>query len=196
MGYAYAPPRDPTTVLGRRIVAYVVDGLVVLIALAVALALSQHQRYQNAPSNACAILRARLAPGSPNVTCLNFGGHVLVWKRNAFLVGDGIAAGVGLLNLVVLQSIAGASIGKLLLGLRVVDEYGRKAGFGRVLVRWILLVIDGGIFLIGLITVVVTNPHRRIGDFAAGTYVVATASAGVPIGLAPSSRLKWLWQWR
>lgn len=183
MAYAYGPPRDPTTVLGRRFVAYLVDGLSVVIVLVVALALAKHQRYQHAPADACAILRARQDPASASVTCLHLGSHVLVWKRSAFLFADGVSTLFGIVNLVVLQAIAGASIGKLVVGLRVVDELGRKAGFGRVIVRSILLLVDG-IFFIGPTTLLATHPHRRVGDFAAGTYVVATSSAGAPIGLA------------
>ena len=78
----------------------------------------------------------------------------------------------------VLQAVTGASIGKHALGLRVVDEQGRKAGLGRTIVRWLFLIIDGGIFLIGLITALVTHPHRRVGDLVAGTYVVARRAPG------------------
>jgi hypothetical protein len=73
------------------------------------------------------------------------------------------------------------------LGLVVVDVHGDPAGFGRTIVRSLLLVLDGGIFLIGLIAVLSTRLHRRIGDLAAGTFVVAKASAGQPIAIAPST---------
>jgi hypothetical protein len=116
--------------------------------------------------------------------CIQVGSHAWLWERDAFLTAEGVVALVGFLDVVVLQASSGASLGKHMVGLRVVDERGRKAGFGRNLVRWLMLLIDGGIFLIGLITVLATRPHRRVGDLAAGTYVVAQASAGQPIGVA------------
>jgi uncharacterized RDD family membrane protein YckC len=177
-------------VLGRRISAYVIDGLLVLIATVVVLSLVRHDSYRNAPANACTILSARraaLAHASDSVMCLRLGSHAWLWKRGAFLTAVDVAALIGILNLVVLPAITGASVGKHALGLRVVDEQGRKAGLGRTIVRWLFLIIDAGIFLIGLITMLVTHPHRRVGDLAAGTYVVAKEKAGEPSAAAPST---------
>jgi hypothetical protein len=54
-------------------------------------------------------------------------------------------------------------------------------------VRWLLLFVDEFFCgLVGLITVLATHPHRRVGDMAAGTYVVSTADVGRPIVGAPS----------
>jgi len=101
--------------------------------------------------------------------CVQAGSRAWLWKRGDFLTAVDAAALIGVLNLVVLQAVAGASVGKLAFGLRVVDEQGNSAGFGRTIVRWLLLVVDGGIFLIGLITMLSTRFHRRVGDLAAGT---------------------------
>lgn len=90
-----------------------------------------------------------------------------------------------LLNMVLLQGLTGATVGKHLLGLRVVDEEGRRLGFWRQALRTILLlVVDGQIF-IGLILVCVTRGHRRLGDMAASSYVVRKESMGTPIVLPP-----------
>ena len=85
-----------------------------------------------------------------------------------------------------LQGIVGASVGKLILGLRVVNAQGETCGVGRAFVRWIFLLVDGFCFLVGLIVALATHPHRRVGDFVAGTYVVALASVGRPIASAPA----------
>jgi hypothetical protein len=49
--------------------------------------------------------------------------------------------------------------------------------------------VDGplSLFLCGLLTSLLSKGHRRLGDMAAGTYVVATSSVGQPvmIGIAP-----------
>ena len=185
MASGYVRPRDPTQVVGRRVVAYVVDGLIALIAVMFALALVHHDHYLRVPKDACPILNAQSpAPDAASGTiCVVVGDQAFVWTRGAFRTAVGAGAFVGMLDLVVVQAITGASIGKLLLGLRVVDDLGRRASLGRVLVRWLLLIVDGGIFLIGLVTALSTRSHRRVGDFVAGTYVVAAESAGRPIGV-------------
>jgi hypothetical protein len=68
-----------------------------------------------------------------------------------------------------------------MLGLRVVNGDGGVAGIGRALVRWLLLVVDSLCGVLGLIVAAVTKPHRRVGDFAAGTYVIGKDDVGRPI---------------
>ena len=83
-----------------------------------------------------------------------------------------------------LQGLAGGSPGKLLTGLRVVDEQGRRAGIGRSLVRTLLWVVDGApwiVPLVGFIVGLTATGHRRVGDMAAKTYVVARSDVGAPI---------------
>jgi uncharacterized RDD family membrane protein YckC len=79
-------------------------------------------------------------------------------------------------NLVVLQGSTGASIGKLLLDLRVVDRHLVVAGYWRCLVRTLLWVFPDSLGfcvpMVGPITALVTSHHRRLGDFAGGTMVV------------------------
>lgn len=183
MAYGYAPPRDPTEVIGRRIFAYLIDVVAVAVLGAILLGTAKHSTYTNAPSDACSILRAQ----RNNIMCVKLGSRAYVWERGALLRSYGLAALLGVLDLVVLQSATGASLGKLCLGLRVVDQQGNKAGFGRMLARWLLLiVVDAPLcFLVGLITVLVTHPHRRVGDLAAGTFVVSKSSVGQPILVAP-----------
>jgi hypothetical protein len=47
--------------------------------------------------------------------------------------------------------------------------------------RWVFLVVDLGFCLVGCFMVPATHPHRRIGDFVFGTYVVAMMSVGRPV---------------
>jgi uncharacterized RDD family membrane protein YckC len=186
MTYGYGAPRDPTDVVGRRIFAYVIDILLTLIGFVTVLSLAHYEHRTGAPGDACAILRAQSAPISGaafHATCISIGSHVWLWKRGDFLTAVGVAALIAILNIVVLQAVTGASIGKHALGLQVVDDKGKSAGFGRVVVRSLLLVVDGVIVLIGLVSVLVTHFHRRIGDFAAGTFVVGKSSVGSPVGV-------------
>ena len=77
---------------------------------------------------------------------------------------------------VVLESLFGQTLGKRLVGIRVVDLEYRQPGFGRVLVRTLLRGIDETFLcLVGLITIIFTIKKQRIGDLAAGTLVVRSA---------------------
>jgi uncharacterized RDD family membrane protein YckC len=86
----------------------------------------------------------------------------------------------------VLQGLTGATLGKLATGIRVVDNDGKIANVGRSLVRWIVFLVDGpfSLFMCGLFTSLFSKGHRRLGDMAAGTYVVDKASVGRPVAIA------------
>ena len=74
----------------------------------------------------------------------------------------------------VLESISGQTVGKRLLGIRVVRAVdGSRASVGQVVARTVLRLVDGfALYLVGLITVLATGSKRqRLGDMAAGTTV-------------------------
>ena len=77
--------------------------------------------------------------------------------------------------------MSGYSIGKAVMGLRVVKQSdGQLAGIGANGLRWLLGIIDFGPCLLpGLITGLTTKGHRRIGDMAASTLVVDKSQVGV-----------------
>jgi uncharacterized RDD family membrane protein YckC len=179
MAHRFTPGGDPTRVLGRRFVAYAIDVMLLVAVAVILLSIAPHTRYFDAPSYAC-----RRLPNPGNVTCFRIGSHAYVWNRTDFLRVPIVTALVAFLDLVVVESFAGGSIGKLFVGLRVVDRNGVKADFLRNFGRWVLLAVDGGCFLIGLVSVLATHPHRRVGDFAAGTFVVAASSVGEPVTAA------------
>jgi hypothetical protein len=68
----------------------------------------------------------------------------------------------------------GQTVGKRMYGLRVIGEDGSPATFTAVLVRNLARMIDflPGFYAVGLLTVIVTPRSQRLGDLAAGTYVV------------------------
>ena len=68
----------------------------------------------------------------------------------------------------------GQTIGKRMFGLRVISEDGAPAGFTAVLVRNLVRVVDflPSLYGIGLLSIVVTSKNQRLGDLAAGTFVV------------------------
>jgi hypothetical protein len=66
-------------------------------------------------------------------------------------------------------------------GLRVIRQDGRKAGIGWAALRFVLLFVDSlCCFLPGAILVFTTKGHRRLGDMAAGTFVVRKDQVGTP----------------
>ena len=178
LAMAYLPQRDPTEVIGRRISAFLIDTLLVSgVSVAIFAALKTHS-YTNAPTGACQQLRDN-GYSSP---CVQLGAHVYTWGGGRFALALLLSVLASLVNHVLLQGTTGATLGKMMLGLRVVDGSGRVCGVGRAIVRWLFLIVDQFFcFLVGLITMLVTRPHRRVGDMVAGTYVVSTADVGRPV---------------
>lgn len=66
----------------------------------------------------------------------------------------------------------GQTPGKKIAGIRVVRENGEPVSWMPVFLRNLLRMVDEGIFLIGLIFIVVEKSERRLGDLAAGTIVI------------------------
>jgi uncharacterized RDD family membrane protein YckC len=170
--------RDPTAVMGRRILAYIIDALITVILFAIAfIALAHRQAVPPFLDNACDAIRA-----DSNVRqCFQSGDHVYYLRAGEAAFVYLLAIGAGFLNNVVMQGVSGASVGKFITGLRVVDNNGQICGIVRAVVRWLLLIVDAFFcFLIGLITALVSKGHRRIGDMVANTYVVGARDVGVP----------------
>ena len=68
----------------------------------------------------------------------------------------------------------GQTLGKRMFGLRVIADDGAPAGFTAVLVRNLVRVVDflPGFYGVGLLAIVVSSRSQRLGDLAAGTFVV------------------------
>ena len=72
-----------------------------------------------------------------------------------------------------LEGGAGASVGKLVCGIKVVDESGAKCSYRQAVIRNILRVVDGlFVYLVGAILVWKSPKRQRLGDRAAGTVVI------------------------
>jgi uncharacterized RDD family membrane protein YckC len=76
---------------------------------------------------------------------------------------------------VVFEGLFGGTIGKLILGLRVVNRKGRSPGIGAALVRNILRIVDflPLFYVVGVIAVLASEKKQRVGDRVAGTYVIS-----------------------
>ena len=65
-----------------------------------------------------------------------------------------------------------------LLGLRIVTEWGGTPTLRMYAVRWLLMVVDGFAFgLAGLLVMLFSPRHQRVGDLVARTLVVRVTAA-------------------
>lgn len=66
----------------------------------------------------------------------------------------------------------GQTPGKRVAQIRVIEQNGQPVTWPAVIIRNLLRVIDTGLMLIGVLSIMVDNKERRFGDLAAGTVVV------------------------
>jgi uncharacterized RDD family membrane protein YckC len=145
--------RDETQVVGRRVVQYVIDYILVGII-----------------------------PGLA---------YWLLARGSGFLHGFGWALAT-LISLVVYlwywvlrpNSHQGQTFGMQLLGVRVISKGGGPASMLQYFVRAVMLIIDTFFFgLVGLITMMASRYHQRVGDHLARTLVVGAGyGASAPGG--------------
>jgi uncharacterized RDD family membrane protein YckC len=79
----------------------------------------------------------------------------------------------------------GRTLGKRLVGLRVIDERGLRVGFVQAVIRNLVRVVDflPGLYLVGGVSVLLDGRARRLGDLAAGTLVVRERARPRPASL-------------
>jgi uncharacterized RDD family membrane protein YckC len=135
--------RDETQVVGRRVVQYIIDYIL-----------------------------AGIIPGIAYWLFDRGGGflHGLGW-----LVATVIALAVYLWYWVLRpNSHQGQTFGMQLLGLRIISKSGGPASVAQYFVRGVMLIIDTLFFgLVGLITMMASRYHQRVGDHLARTLVIA-----------------------
>src|SRR5690625_857634 len=127
------------------------------------------------------------------LTIVNMGlifGLVFMMESNLLMVGDsaGWFAAIWLLALFAINFgyflvseyfFNGKTIGKNIIGIRVIQENGHSITILSAIIRNLLRVIDvlpSGYF-IGIILVFLHSKHKRLGDMAAGTVVVYERNA-------------------
>lgn len=136
---------DSTDVLGRRIGAGLIDVLVLLVLLVVV-----------------GVIFGEDETGGGSVGVTLEGVSALVFVLAAYLYYG------------ITEAMSGQTLGKRLLGIRVVKaDGGGKPGAGAIALRTILRIVDGiAFYLVGLIVILATGQRRqRVGDLAAGTTV-------------------------
>jgi uncharacterized RDD family membrane protein YckC len=171
--------RDPTRVVTRRCIAILIDALLVAVIPLVSVLVIGHARS----------VRECPDPLPKGRTCVAWKNTGILVENRAVVVFFGFLVLLYVVVFVIVQGRTGASPGKALLGLRVVRPDGTRSGVLRSLVRALCWVIDGISILlpIALWTAWFTPGHRRVGDFAAGTFVVR-AGTEHRLGAVPEPR--------
>jgi uncharacterized RDD family membrane protein YckC len=86
----------------------------------------------------------------------------------------GLLAAIQFLYFFPMEWIAGRTIGKSLVGIRVVAAHGGRAGGLRAFARNLMRIVDSfhALVVVGFVSILLTRRNQRLGDLAAGTCVV------------------------
>ncbi|WP_379967938.1 RDD family protein [Epilithonimonas sp. UC225_85] len=95
------------------------------------------------------------------------------WSLSAFILI--ITFPIHIYTLVLETIMEGQTFGKKLMKIKVVKIDGYQAGFGDYLMRWIFRLVDiySNSGIVGIITMVASKNHQRLGDIATGTAVIS-----------------------
>jgi uncharacterized RDD family membrane protein YckC len=178
VGYGIAHSK-PTDVLGRRIGAYAIDvgiGLVIFFVMFFALASTQSFDTARQATAFCDQLN-----DDPDMLCTASGTSTYVIDSTELGAIMLALSGYLIVNFVLLTGLTGFSLGKVMTGVRVVNQHtGHRCGIGRALLRTVLLVVPDIGGLVGVIVAATNSERRRVGDMAAGTLVVHKRALGQP----------------
>jgi uncharacterized RDD family membrane protein YckC len=175
--------------MGRRIGAYLIDALLTAL-IVIPIAFSMFNSKATVDTSGRVTCGAESSSGFETGTssqfCWTSDGethYIPEDEASSFTASIyGIAGAVQIANVVILQGLTGASIGKLLTGLRVIrSSTGKRVGIGWAALRWVVGIVDSFCCgIIGLVLANTTKGHRRLGDMAAGTVVVGKNAMGSP----------------
>jgi uncharacterized RDD family membrane protein YckC len=180
---------DPTRVVLRRIGAFFVDGVLVVLIVSFVVWLSGAVETDRGP---CPV------PIPAGESCVSYRDAYFQAPNRAFLLFAVLLLATFILVFGLLPGITGASPGKSAFGIRVVRRDGSDAGWRRGLLRSVSWIVDALVLLIpvALWGALLTPGHRRVGDFVAGTYVVrsralAGSAPGPPRVPDTNSERRW-----
>ena len=144
-GVAGAPVAMEVHVTGRRVLATIVDGVVLAVMFGVMSALFGTTSAEGGQVGASLSGLAALA-----AFVLTFGYYI------------------------VLEGYLGQTLGKMLLGVKVVrEDTGGVPGVKAAAIRTVLRIVDGFLsYLVAFIAVLASHKNQRLGDMAAHTLVV------------------------
>jgi uncharacterized RDD family membrane protein YckC len=186
-----APPRqaahpfapNPSAVAGRRVLAAVLDGILVGLIAGFSWQIFVTATYDTVEATAttpdCAALSETVRD------CEEIGGTLYVSDATSSLVIEWLTWGIPIVAVhVTLQTLTGATVGKHVLGLRTVGKNGLPPTLTMNCVRTALAAVDLFPYCfpaVGFWLVMRTRRQQRLGDMAARTFVVTRAAAGQPV---------------
>lgn len=172
---------EPTKVMGRRVVAYIIDGLL-LSAISFGIFIAMAEKDTEIAER---LARGEVSPDDTTYGNVQIGDHEWAIVGGKFLLYVLFALIAMALYQWVLQGIKGWTPGKLITGIRTVREDGAAPGVGRAAARWFLWLADGFPYVIpaltGFIVAMTNDARQRIGDKVAGTFVVRAEAMGRPV---------------
>ncbi len=174
---------DPTDVRGRRIGAVFID-LAVLILPYVLITFAFLEKRTDISS--CDQVDGSLK------SCFQLGDDYYVATDGRVIATQLMGALLGIAYFVVLQGLTGWTIGKKLVGIRVVNAAGAICGLAKAFVRYLPFLIPAlipavgpilGIFIViaEFILILAHARRQRIGDLIAKTYVIGKDAVGWPV---------------
>jgi uncharacterized RDD family membrane protein YckC len=149
----------PTNVVGRRVGAYIFDGVLSYVLAGIVLSLIDRDWYRTTGDE------VSISP-TANVTLSVL--LVLFW----------------IVQVMILEGLYGWTLGKLIMQIRVVRPLGEPPGPLRALVRYVAWIVDAFPYclpLLGFGLILGTKTHRRVGDMLADTYVIDVVYFGRPM---------------
>jgi uncharacterized RDD family membrane protein YckC len=173
------PTTDPTAVVGRRLLAAVVDLGILWVFSTTFWALASRPLPGGAEE-------LGIEPCTGRSFCTHVGDRYVSGWPMAILAAVWLAYLVGVF--VVERGLTGRTIGTMLTGLATVGEDGRPLGVGPAFVRSVAGIVDYlpcCVPVVGIATIAATPGHRRVGDMAARSYVVGHEWFGRPVELSP-----------
>jgi uncharacterized RDD family membrane protein YckC len=179
--------------MGRRTLAFVIDALIGT-AIFIGVVAATFTTSEFASTTAAEDLCSQMEFFTDNA-CVNFGATVWVGEPGDVGIVFLLWGLFVLLNTLLIPGFTGWSIGKLIMGLRVVkQDTFELAGMGPNLGRGLLWIADSFPFFVplaGFVLGLATPGHRRIGDMVAKTFVIDRTLVGRPtavrgVGGAPA----------
>lgn len=80
----------------------------------------------------------------------------------------------------ILEGFFGATLGKMMIGIKVVEKNGAKCNLKSSFIRNLLRVVDGiAFYLVGFIIAIFSKLRQRLGDYLANTVVVEIKPKGI-----------------
>jgi len=164
-GYAQYPASDPTAVVGARVGQHIVDGLLAAVPIILmwvlamgaitAIASSSYDVESGGYSNDAGAMLGGLFMGA--MALLVVLSIVIQWLVSAWWP----------------SRHGGQTIAMRWFKLRIITEDGGQPTLGALSLRWLLLIVDGFLGgLVGLLIMVNSARHQRLGDSVAKTLVV------------------------